>query len=76
MAQVTGHMPGDPNDTSGIYGDAGLADGEEGVDDGGEEEGGLSALSNGRIEDRKSNPFNKAEKAAADKGKKKPKSKK
>jgi hypothetical protein len=61
MANVTGHMPGDPNDTSGIYGEAGLADGEEGADD----EGSVSGMADGRIEDRKSNAFNKKEKAFA-----------
>lgn len=62
MAQVTGHMPGDPNDTSGIYGEAGLADGEEGEND-----MGVSGMPDGRLEDRKANAFNAKEKAFAKK---------
>ncbi len=61
MGQVTGHLPGDENDD--FYGGD-----EEGMDEGMDEEGGEfqeNELSNGRIEDRSTNGFNKAEKSMA-----------
>lgn len=71
MGTVTGHMPGDENDD--FYSGGGAS--EPGMDGNGGSEFQEEPLSNGRIEDRSTNGFNKAEQIATKNSKSKKKKK-